>query len=77
MLSNNLQGSLINASKPVKVLNRLTSNKAMLAWYQDNPVGVLNGPARNEAISGQKRFGSCTNRHMILKNNNIYQTTSI
>ena len=52
MLSNNLkQGSLINASKPVEVLNRLAGSETMLAWYQDKPIGVLNRPARSGEIS--------------------------
>ena len=43
MLSKNLkQGSSINASKPVEVLNRLAGSGIMIAWYQDKPVWVLN-----------------------------------
>ena len=43
MRSKNLkQGSSINASKPVGVLNRLAGSGTMLAWYQGKPVGVLN-----------------------------------
>ena len=47
-------GSSINASKPVVVLNRLTGNRAMLAWYQGKPVKVLNRPAGNGAIPGKR-----------------------
>ena len=54
MLSNNLQGSLINANKPVGVLNRLTASGAMLAWYQDKPAKVLNRPAGSGAISDKE-----------------------
>ena len=55
MLSNNLkQGSSINASKPFRVLNRIGGSRAMLAWYQDKPIGVLNRPAGSGAISGKK-----------------------
>ena len=55
MLSKNLkQGSLINASKPVGVLNRLAGSRIMLPCYQDNPFGVLNRPAGREAISGKR-----------------------
>ena len=54
MLCNNLKlGSSINASKPIGVLNRLTGNGAMLAWYQDKPIGVLNRPAGSGEISGK------------------------
>ena len=54
ILSKNLkQGSLINASKPVGVLNRLAGSGTMLAWYQDKPVGVLNRPTGSGAISGK------------------------
>ena len=54
MLSKNLTtGSSINASKLTEVLNRLTGSGAMLAWYQDKPVGVLNRPAGSGAISGK------------------------
>ena len=55
MLRNNLKpGSLINASKPTGVLNRLTGSGTMLAWYQDKPVGVLNMSAGNGEISGKR-----------------------
>ena len=55
MLSKNLKhGSLINASKPVRVLNRLAGNGTMLAWYQGKPVGVLNKPDDSGAISGKR-----------------------
>ena len=55
MLSKNLkQGSLINASKPVGVLNKLTGSGTMLAWYQDKPVRVLNSPAGSGAILGKR-----------------------
>ena len=54
MISKNLtMGSLINVSKHVGVLNRLIGNEAMLAWYQDKPIGVLNRPAGSGAISGK------------------------
>ena len=54
MLSKNLTtGSSINASKPIKVLKRLTGSSAMLAWYQDKPIRVLNKPAGSGAISGK------------------------
>ena len=54
MLSKNLiTGSSINASKHVEVLNRIAGSRAMLAWYQDKPIGVLNRPAGSEAISGK------------------------
>ena len=53
MLSKNLQGSLINASTPTGVLNKLTGSKAMLAWYQDKPTEVLNRPAGSGEISGK------------------------
>ena len=53
MLSNNLQGSLVNASKPVGVLNRLAGSRDMLAWYQDKPTDVLNRPAGSGEISGK------------------------
>ena len=55
MLSKNLQqGSSINESKPVGVLNRLAGSGAMLAWYQDKPVEVLNRLAGNREISGKR-----------------------
>ena len=45
MISKKLQkGRSINASKPVRVLNRLAGSGTMLAWYQDKPVEVLNRP---------------------------------
>ena len=50
MISNNLQGILINASKLVRVLNRLAASGAMLAWYQDKPVEVLNRLVGSGAI---------------------------
>ena len=54
MLSKNIiTRSLINASKPIGVLNRLAGSGAMLAWYQEKPVGVLNMPASNVPISGK------------------------
>ena len=54
MLSKNLkQGSSINASKPIGVLNRLTGNGTMLAWYQGKPVEVLNRPVGSGAISSK------------------------
>ena len=36
------------------MLNRLTGSGAMLAWYQDKPVGVLDRPADSEEISGKR-----------------------
>ena len=55
MLSNNLkQGSSINASKPVKVLNRLAGSGTMLAWYQGKPSRVLNRSSSSGAISGKR-----------------------
>ena len=55
MLSKNLkQGSSINASKPVEVLNRLAGSETMLAWYQDKPVEVLNRLAGSREISGKR-----------------------
>ena len=47
------QGILVSASKPVGVGNKLAGSRAMLAWYQDKPVGVLNRPAGNGVISGK------------------------
>ena len=55
MLSNNLkQGSSINASKPVGVLNRLTGSGTMLAWYQGKPAMVLNRHDGSGAIPGKR-----------------------
>ena len=55
MLCNNLKpGSLINESKPVKVLNRLAGSETILAWYQDKPVGVLNRLAGTGEILGKE-----------------------
>ena len=55
MLSKNLkQGSSINASKLVGVLNMLTGSGNMLAWYQDKPIGVLNRPPGRGEISGKR-----------------------
>ena len=54
MLSNNLQGSLINASKLVRVLNRIVESGDMLAWYQDKLVEVLNNPTGSRAILGKR-----------------------
>ena len=55
MLSKNLiTGSLINAIKPVGVLNRLPGNVTMLEWYQDKPVEVLNRHASSGEILGKK-----------------------
>ena len=51
---NNLQGSLINASKLVGVLNRLAGSGGMLAWYQDKPIEVLNRLAGSGAVSGNE-----------------------
>ena len=54
MLSKNLKhGSSINASKPIGVLNRLTGNGTMLAWYQGKSVGVLSRPAGIGVILGK------------------------
>ena len=54
MLNKNLiTGSSINASKPVEALKRRTSSGAMLAWYQDKPVEVLNRPTGSREISGK------------------------
>ena len=50
MLSNNLQVSLVNASKLVVVLNTPAGSKAMLAWYQDKTAEVLNKSAGSGAI---------------------------
>ena len=55
MLSKNLkQGSSINSSKPVGVINRLTGSGIMLGWYQDKPVRVLNMPTGSGEISGKR-----------------------
>ena len=55
MLSKNSKhGSLINASKPIGVLNRLVGSRTMLAWYQDKLVEVLNRPAGSGAILGKR-----------------------
>ena len=55
MLSNIFkQGSPVSASKLIRVLNMLTGSGAMLAWYQDKPVKVLNRPAGSGAISGKR-----------------------
>ena len=55
MLSNIFKkGSLVGASKPVVVLNRIAGSEAMLAWYQDKPVEVLNRPAHSGEISGKE-----------------------
>ena len=35
-------------------MNMLTSNGAMLAWYQDKPVEVLNRPVGSKAISSKR-----------------------
>ena len=53
LIKNLTTGRSINASKPIRVLNRLTGSEAMLAWYQDKPAGVLNGPAGSEEISSK------------------------
>ena len=51
MLSNIFkQGSLVSASKPVGVLNRLTGSGAMLPWYQDKLIEVLNRHAGSGAM---------------------------
>ena len=36
------------------VLNKLTGSGAMLAWYQDKLVGILNRPAGSGAISSKR-----------------------
>ena len=55
MLSKNLkQGSLINESKPVGVLNMLAGSGTMLAWYQGKPIGVLNRPTGSGEISSKR-----------------------
>ena len=55
MLHNNLKlGISINASKSSRVLNRLTGNGTILAWYQDKPVRALNRLAGSGAISGKE-----------------------
>ena len=55
MLRNNLKlGSLINASKPAMVLNRLAGSGTILAWYQDKPVGVLNRITSSGVISSKE-----------------------
>ena len=55
ILSNNLKhGSSINESKPVGVLNMIARSGAMLAWYQDKPIEVLNRPVGSGAISGKR-----------------------
>ena len=55
MLSKNLKhGSLINASKLIRVLNKLTGSRTMLAWYQGKFVTVLNRPAGSGKIPGKK-----------------------
>ena len=54
MLSKNLIiGSSINAIKPVGVLNKLAGSRAMLAWYQDKHVEVMNRPIGSGAISSK------------------------
>ena len=55
MLSNIFkQGSLVSASKPVRVLNRLAGTRAMLAWYQDKTFEVLNRPPGSREILGKR-----------------------
>ena len=62
---------MINASKPIGVLNRLAGNGAMLAWYQDKPIGVLNRLAGSRAILGKRALvnaplGTCVNNKICL-----------
>ena len=55
MISKNLQqGSSINASKPIRVLNRLAGSGTMLAWYQYKLIGELNRPAGSREILGKR-----------------------
>ena len=48
------KGSLVNTSKPIRVLNRLTGSGAMLVWYQGKPVEVLNMLTGSEVIPGKR-----------------------
>ena len=83
MLSKNLkQGSSINSSKCIGILNMLTGNGIMLAWYQDKPIGVLNMPASNGAISGKIDLVNappCTwfKKMIIYLRNRIYINTCV
>ena len=62
ILSKKLQGSLINASKPIRVLNRLAGSGTMLAWYQGKPIGVLNRPVGSKwMLSKNLQQGSSIN----------------
>ena len=55
MLHNKLKlGSLINASKPARVLNRLAGSGIIFSWYQDKLVVVLNRIVGSREISGKE-----------------------
>ena len=61
---------MINASKPIEVLNRLAGSGAMLAWYQDKPVGVLNRVTGSGEISSKRAMvnailGTCVNKKYV------------
>ena len=62
---------MINASRPIGVLNRVAGNGAMLAWYQDKPIGVLNRLTGSEAVSCKRALvnaplGTCINNKICL-----------
>ena len=75
MLGNILkQGSSVNASKPVGVLNMPASSGAMLTWYQDKHAGVLNRLADSGAILGKRDMVNAPLYTWVVKNDNILKT---